>query len=369
MTVERILVFLRGGILLLLLNCTNLWAATCYSSQSGTWTSIFSWSCYSLLNPLGIFAIPQNGDDVVVRNGHTITLNTNTASLSGIRVDSGSSIVGDSSSRTINLSGDLVNNGTISVVGGAASNLTLAAASAWSGTGSLALDYLDIAGKVVTWATSSTMTISLSDAIPFRNIYSGFNNGGTPNAKGTVQLNGSAQGVPVDFIIYPNLTLSGGVKTMASGTQMSILGNLLIGSGATFDAQTSGTTYGVFLAGNLTNTGSLLAMGSNYWTFNGSTAQTISKTAALRGVTLNNSAGLTIGGNLTVGASSYGALTLSRGKLTTGSNAVIIPRNCSGSMVTRTAGSWINGNEQLLLPGYGASCVFDVGNSTNYSPR
>lgn len=299
----------------------------------------------------------------MVSSGDTVTLNTDTASLLSLTVSG--AVSGDSSSRTINLNGNLVNNGSISVTGGSASSIVLQGASTWSGTGSVALDYLDTNWQALTLDSASTMSISLSDADPLRNV-NGFNNGSTPNKRATVTFNGGTQTYDDYNLQMPNLVLSGGSKTVSS-SNFVVLGNLTINSGASLSTDSVST---VALGGNLVINGTLSSFsgGSTVWTFNGSAAQSISTAVAFRSVVLNNSSGLTLGGNLTVGDSSWGNLTLSSGKLTTGTYAVIIPRNCSGSMVTRTAGAWINGNQQLTMPAFNVSCVFDVGDSFNYSP-
>ncbi len=340
------------------------WAANCQSNNSGNWNTTGTWtSCGG--------SVPQAGDNVTIRNSHTVTLNTNSNAIASLTLNSGTSLVtSGATARTLNLAGNLVNNGTITLTAGT-SGISLSAASTWSGNGTLTADYLNANGSVVTLASASTMIIQLSDATPFLNIYNGFNNGGTKNSSATIILNGGAQTIPVDVITYPNLQVSGGTKTVSGGTSLTVLGNLTIAAGATFDAQTNGlgSGSGIYLAKDLTISGTLLAMGSNTWIFNGSTAQTISAAASLRGVTLNNSAGLILGGNLTVGDTSWGALNLTSGKITTGSYAVVFPRNCAGSLLaSRNAGSWIYGNLQLTFPNYGATCIFDVGDANNYVP-
>ena len=341
------------------------WAANCQSNNSGNWNTTGTWtSCGG--------SVPQAGDNVTIRNSHTVTLNTNSNAIASLTLNSGTSLVtSGATNRTLNLAGNLVNNGTITLTAGTYSGISLSAASTWSGNGTLTADYLNANGSVVTLASASTMIIQLSDATPFLNIYNGFNNGGTKNSSATIILNGGAQTIPVDVITYPNLQVSGGTKTVSGGTSLTVLGNLTIAAGATFDAQTNGlgSGRGIYLAKDLTISGTLLAMGSNTWIFNGSTAQTISAAASLRGVTLNNSAGLILGGNLTVGDTSWGALNLTSGKITTGSYAVVFPRNCAGSLLaSRNAGSWIYGNLQLTFPNYGATCIFDVGDANNYVP-
>lgn len=350
---RRLLVFCLLGLSTAAVN-----AATCISRTDGNWTAANTWNCGSG-NRNGP---PQAGDTATVRAADDLVLDGNTNNLAALTINAGGSITDDGSNRVITLSGNLVNNGDIS---GAASSLILQGGSTWSGSGSVTLSHLDTNWQTLTLDSASTMVIALNAASPLRNV-SAFNNGGSPNRLATVYFNGGAQSIPVDGLKMPNLRVSGGTKTVNSGSMLTILGSLTIDAGATFNAQSN--SISVALAGDLTIGGNLSALGSGVWTFNGSTAQNISAAATIRSVTLNNSSGLILGGNLTVGDTSWGTLTLSSGKLTTSSYAVVIPKNCSGSMVSRTAGSWINGNLQLTMPAYNASCVFDVGDSSNYAP-
>lgn len=351
---------LRLLLLLVFLFTASAEAATCTSRTSGNWSSNNTWNCGSGTKN----GPPVAGDAVVVASGHSVTLETDTASLLSLTVSG--SITGDSSSRAINLNGNLINNGSISVTGGTSSRLVLQGASTWSGNGSLTLDYLDTNWQTLNLDSASTMAISLTDADPLRNI-NGFNNGASPNKLATVSLSGTSAQTYDDYNLQmPNLVLSGSSKTVTASA-LIVLGNLTINSGATLNTD---TVSNVTLGGNLLINGTLNSFsgGSTVWTFNGSAAQSISTAASFRSVVLNNSSGLTVGGNLTVGDSSWGNLTLSSGKLTTGTYAVIIPRNCSGSMVTRSAGAWINGNQKLTMPAWNVVCVFDVGDSANYAP-
>lgn len=352
----RLLVFL-----LLAVSTAAASGATCTSRRDGNWSSSNTWNCGSGSSN----GPPAVGDAVVVRGSDSVTLNTNSNSLSSLTVNSGGSISGDSNSRTIYLAGNLSNSGTISIQGGSSSRIVLQGASTWSGDGTVLLDYLDINWNALTLDSASSAVIHLTDSDPFQNV-GGFNNSGSPNRVATVYLDGGGQSYNDYNIQMPNLVVSGGTKTVSSSSFV-VLGNLTINSGATLGTDAVST---VTLGGDLTINGTLSSFsgGSTTWTFNGSATQHISAAAAFRNVTLNNSNGLVIDGDLTVGDSSWGTLTLSAGKLTTGSNAVIIPKNCSGSMISRVAGTWINGNQRLTMPSYNATCIFDVGDSSNYAP-
>lgn len=352
----RVLVFLLLG-----LSTATVMAATCTSRQDGDWIDNNTWNCGSGIRN----GPPANGDAVIIRASDDLILNGNTNSLASLTINSGGSITGDSNSRVINLAGALSNNGDISILGGADSRIVLRGTSTWSGTGTVRLNYLDTNWQTLTLASASTLAIYLDATDPLRNI-GGFNNGSSPNRLATVYLNGAAQSYDDYDLKMPNLVLSGGTKTV-SASSFIVLGDLIISSGATLSTNSIST---VNLGGNLTINGTLASFsgGSTTWTFDGSTAQTISAAAAFRNVVLNNSSGLILGGNLTVGDSSWGTLTLTVGKLTTGSHLLVIPKNCSGSGISRASGTWVNGNLQLTMPAWNSSCIFDVGDSNNYAP-
>jgi len=329
-------------------------AAVCISRQASIWGQNTTWNCAPGFNngPPGV------GDSAVVN--HAITLNTDTAVLSGLTVNAARTITANGN-RAINLNGPLVNNGTITMTSGSNSRIVLASDSAWSGAGSIAVDYIDLGSKILSLAVGSTLTVRLSDATPLQNV-GGFNNGATPNSTALVYLVGGAQSFAPSNLALPNLRVSGGSKTLSSGAPLAIYGGLTIDSGASFNSVSA-----INLAGNLTINGSLQP-GDGVWTFNGSALQTISSATAFRSVVLNNAQGISLGGNMTIGDTSWGALTLTSGRVATGNYSVIIPRTCDSPWLTRTTGGWINGNLQLTAPAWGATCVFAVGDATNYAP-
>ncbi len=355
---------IRSGLIALLLflgSClaSEVLAANCRSNGSGNWATTGTWtSCGG--------NVPQAGDTVTIRNSHTVTLNTNTNAIASLTVNSGSSLVtSGGTSRTLNLAGDLVNNGAITLTAGT-SGIALNAASAWSGNGTMSLDYIDVTSYALSWTGGSTLSITLSGATPISGS-SGFNNDASPNSSGTVTFAGGTQTFNAYNVQFPNLTISSGT-TNATASALTVLGNLTINSGATLNTDSVST---VILKGNLTISGTLnsFTSGSTVWTFSGSAAQSISAAASFRSVTLNNSNGLTLGGNLTIGDASWGDLNLTSGKVTTGTYAVVFPRVCNGSVLSsRSAGSWINGNLTLTMPAYDRSCIFDVGDANNYAP-
>ena len=334
------------------------WAANaCVSNANGNWSAVATWTgCGS--------KVPQAGDSVTIK--HVVTMDTDSNAIASLTLNSGTTLTTTgTTSRILYLAGNLVNNGTLTLTAGS-SGILLQGASTWSGSGTTTLDYLDLVWNTVTLDTTSTMAIYLSDSEPFRNV-TAFNNGSSPNSSATVYLNGTAQTYDDYNLKMPNLVISSGTTTVISSI-FTVLGNLTVSSGATLATDLVTT---VNLGGNLTLAGTLSSfiVGSTTWVFNGTSAQSISKAVSFRSLTLNNSNGLTLGGDLTLGDSTWGYLTLTAGKLTTGSYSVIVPRNCSGSILSaRNAGSWINGNLQLTMSIWGATCIFDIGDTYNYAP-
>eukprot|EP00906_Rhabdomonas_costata_P022719 RCo032743 len=89
-------------------------AVTCTSRQDGNWNTAATWNCggWFMNGP------PAAGDVVVVRGNDDLTLNTSTPSLASLTINAGGSITGDNNSRTLNLAGNLVNNGDITLTAG-----------------------------------------------------------------------------------------------------------------------------------------------------------------------------------------------------------------------------------------------------------
>ena len=357
----RIARFLRLLVLLALtFSGGHALAAVCTTQGPGNWIEAHLWNCGSGTGN----GPPANGDSAVVQ--HAITLNTDTNTLSGLTVVAGVELSDNGNNRAITLSGPLENNGKISLTHGSDGRIVLRGSSAWSGSGTTVLDYLDLGGFALTLAPEATLSLQLNDAAPLRNVSGGAFNSGN-NAKATVWLDGAAQTLdPGGKVVMPNLRLSGGFKTLLYSAGFPILGNLTIDAGATLSAATSSAN--VNLAGNLTIAGTLYP-GDGWWTFNGSAAQAISAATFFRRVTVDNPQGVSLGGNMTIGDANWGALTLTRGQIRTGAYSVIVPRNCSeGWLTNRSAGAWINGNLQLTTPNFGVSCVFPVGDGNNYAP-
>jgi hypothetical protein len=93
-------------------------AATCTSNGTGNWSATGTWSgCGS--------GIPQTGDDVVIASGHTVTVDTDTASINSVTVDGTLRFDNSGTGKSITVTGDVaVNSGGVLDVATGGSNTT-----------------------------------------------------------------------------------------------------------------------------------------------------------------------------------------------------------------------------------------------------
>jgi len=267
---------------------------------------------------------------------------------------------------TVGISGNFINNATTFTP--SAQVYTL------SGTGKTMSGTTTIPSVAITGTitNSGTLTVgtALSGAGTLTNGTSGILKvGGTSTitnltataAGNTVEYSGAAQ--TVKAVNYSNLTLSGSAaKTLAAGTTsiggnltlsgtatatgvvgITIGGNVTIGSGTTF---TSGNfTHSV--AGNWTNSGGTFTAGSGTIALNGSGVQSItSGGSSFNNLTINNTAGVTAGGDFTVNgilnlssanaSATVGALNMSTYTLTMGTSATTTGSGDVTGIVTRS---------------------------------
>lgn len=88
-------------------------AATCTSNATGNWATAGTWTgCGGL--------VPQNGDDVIIAVGHTVTLNGNTNNLASLTVNGTLNMANNATARTMTVSGAVTINagGTMTVPAG-----------------------------------------------------------------------------------------------------------------------------------------------------------------------------------------------------------------------------------------------------------
>jgi hypothetical protein len=362
-----------GGVAALVLAAFLPAAASASSCQSNApagqvhnWSDSASWS--SCNN-----RAPQTGDTATILSGHVITLDTATNVISGLTINSGGSLLSTGGNRRINIKGTLLNNGSLDIrstttrdnyINASGGDLMLSgsASSVWY------VDYLNLNwdSTNILFKAGDSFTLNLTGDTPFQGIYGSktINSGGNSTAT-VVAAQAGTQTLSTYGVTYPHLVTSGsGAKTFDTWTTATILGNLTIGAGTTLDGSS-----GASLAGNLTISGTLVAA-TTRWTLNGTSPQTISAPASFRQLTLNNSQGLTLNGDLTVTSN----LNLTAGRIATNAYKVILGTSgnaCTSGLVTRSVGAWVNGNVAMNFTGgayYGVDCTFPVGDSGNYAP-
>lgn len=214
----RILLTLLVFALLLGVSTSTVLAApqaVCISTQSGNWDAVGMWSCGY---------VPTNTDIVIINNGHDVTLNTNGAayqlivgggasgSLSlgsytldvgagGLSISNGATLNGNSG--TLNVAGNLTNNGTFNA-------------------------------HTSTVVMNSTAAQSISGIFIFNNL--------TINANTDVTLNSDAT-VNGTLTLNDDLTVASG-KVLTMGSSSSTAGNYdVVGKVKRTSSSTSGT-YG-----------------------------------------------------------------------------------------------------------------------------
>ncbi|MFA6470970.1 MAG: G8 domain-containing protein [Candidatus Latescibacterota bacterium] len=193
-------------------------------------------------------------------------------------------------------------------------------------------------------------------------------------SSGTITLNNGSSISNSGTLTFQGLSIAASAAVSGSGN-FAVAGTLTVNSGGTFTPAAADIISG---AGTLTGSGTVkvtrtaaTADFSSQYTittktlanltieYAGSAAQVIS--ALTYGhLKMNNSNGVTMGGNATVN----GTMTLSSGNVTTGSYTLAI--SSSGS-ISRTSGHVI-GNFQKYIATGATSATFEIGDATNYTP-
>lgn len=159
-------------------------------------------------------------------------------------------------------------------------------------------------------------------------------------ASGTTVDYGSSAAQTISAVNYANLTNSGnGARTLASSGTIGISGSLTTGSGT------------------FTVTGSTL-------NFNGTSAQTI-PALTCNNLTLSNTAGATLSGNVTVN----GTLSFTSGIIaTTLSNTMIL--GSAANVVGAGVGKYVYGTLRRFVPATAnlANFAYPIGDASNYAP-
>ncbi|MCG2584554.1 DUF6701 domain-containing protein [Massilia sp. TS11] len=336
----------------------------CTSVANGNWTTAATWdhtnnACNSEVSGGGY---PTAGD-VVVINGHAVTLDATSSTIASLTINGAGTLTG-AASVTLNLGGNLTNNNTANNSINLAGTLTLGANSTWSGAGgSWTLGTLAVGNYALSFTSGNTYTLNFSTVATPITLGTGSINANAANSTVVFAFSRAAnvQTIPTANITYPSLTVSGGsTKTPNTGT-LNIRGALTVGSGTTFAANTNNPTVNLY--GNFSNAGSFNS-GSGTWSLLGSSSQSISGTPSFQRLTVNNSAGVQLSGNVTVST----LLTLTNGIVTTNANTLIVSASCL-SGISRTSG-YVAGYLRLTWPASASatSCIYPVGSAGYYDP-
>jgi hypothetical protein len=325
---------------------------------------------------------------VIIDNTGTITLQNAKVVNAPLTINSGATLSTSASNYALTFGGNYINNGGTLTAGSSAITI--------SGTGTQSIDGFTTTGTVSMTKTGGTATfqdnvnggaLTISGLGGTLNLGSGLTHnftgawtrtngtlagnsstlnlggglsetGGTFTA-GTSTVNYNAAGAQtVAGVTYYNLMTSGsGTKTL--GGAVIVNGNLTIGSSTTLDV--SSNNYGLTVKGNWSNSGTFTQR-SGTVTLSGSNAQTMTGATTFYNLILNNNNGLTINSDETVS----NMLTLTNGKISTGSNKVII--SSTSGAVTRTNGYVIGNLQKNVATGSGVSRTFEVGTASGYDP-
>jgi hypothetical protein len=226
------------------------------------------------------------------------------------------------------------------------------------------------AGTSLTHTFSGNWVVNTSAATPFSYTTSSTLNFNAPSPAAATSLSGSSTATLGFYTVNLNNT-----NGFSSSLSSSITGTLTVASNVTFTPTSAAVVSGSgTLTGNGTvqvtrATGSLDFVGQYSVTnktltnltveFAGAAAQGAG-TNTFGGLKINNSSGVTLSGDVTVN----GALTLTSGNITTGSNKVIIS---STGTVARTSGHVV-GNLQKNVATGATSRTFEVGDASTYTP-
>ncbi len=337
-------------VLSLLLLCLGApaYAATCTSLGSGNWSAPGTWSCG---------AVPVAGDDVIVANGHTVTVDM-AAVCRDLTINNGNAnstliVAGANSltaSRDVQVNANT--NGITKLLSVAAGTLSVGRDLTLASTGNNRIARLSIgtgAATVTRHLTANNQPnreqVIFAGAGTLR-VGGNFTNGGTLTAgTGTVVFNGvGAQ--TIGAYTYNNLTVGKAAGTATFGGNVSILGNFTHNGG--FNGITGNRTA----------------------TFSGAAAQTIVGTAASSSfyrIDLNNANGLTINHNVTVS----NRLRFLNGRLTTGANVLSIGTGnaaaVQGTITGNNANRFVVGNLARWIRTAAGNVAYDfpVGTATS----
>ena len=313
---------------------------------------------------------PAAGDTITVKGGATLTVNVTNGQIAAITLGGAAPSAGQgtlafsANTSAVTIAGaltlgsggqagnlNMTNGGTLTLAGFTSSTVGTFTRAAVGTTGTVALTGTNTLPSVAAYNTFNNLTVSGNTTTQSQAMTVAGNlvvNGtlvlnNTTNVTGTTTIGGSL-----------NISSATGVKTFTGAVAVNgTWNNIVAGS--------------VFFQGNLTNNGTFTP-GTGTYTFNGAAAQTLSGTASsttLPLFILNNANGLSLNGTHDLLVTTL--LTLSAGKITTGTNVVNVT---NGSAIGAGAGRFIEGNLKKPFTAANLTRAFEVGGNAgaNYSP-
>ena len=384
----------KGNILLLLMLCVALItnASTFTSKVTGNWGAVSTWSVTGGADADGI---PDSGDDVIIKTGHTVTLNSTNNAFKTLVVQLSATL--KLNSKSLDSYGDFTNLGTLN---GSFLYYNVRAATTFSST--------SLVTNAGTWQVYSNFTVAAGTSIKKT---SGFvlnnsaimtNNGSINITVGSITTNNTSQYVNSDnsylqlaakFLGTRNLSFSAPGNTVScSGACNQIPGttyynlNLLALSTKTalgavtvlndlyWDSNTSNTLdmnrFVLTVGGNWTNTANTTVKNQSTIIFNGSRTQVVKRSGAIEYIDyfeINNSGSVQLKTQTQVNESFFirnGTLEL----LTNAASALRIKKNFTndGTLITNVDGVLFNGAVTQTLTGISDSFFYDLTlNNTN----
>lgn len=235
----------------------------------------------------------------------------------------GFKLAADESVTTINIAGDVtLTAGTLDA--GTATNISMTSGN-WTSNGATFIPR----NSTITFSGSGAQAINGTDTIQT------FNSITVNKSAGTLSIGGSTAAL----VLNGNHTITAGGFNAGTAAAINVAGNWTM-TGGTF-----------------TNTGSTVTM-------NGTSAQTMSSTAAFNNLKIDNAtAYVSLGSNVTIN----GTLTFANGLIRTNAYSVVLPLGAVTSGVSAT--SYIHGNEQIAIPNTATPAVtFEIGDASRYAP-
>lgn len=303
---------------------------SCVSVVNGNWSSAATWNCGS-----GPGDGPPTSIDTVTINGQTVSLDTS-ATVASVTINSGTLKQTGTSALTLTTTGGVTNSGTIADNGSAGSF------------------ELDVGGDLIANGVSLTVdTLAVS--------------GSTTSSKpftvnGDFAVGGDLTSGSATMSIGDLVFAKSGIQALTLNGPATTVSNFTVNAGSTVSSAAYST---INLLGTLTNDGTV-SLANTTWVMRGTTQQTItgSSDTPLGNLTMNGTGGLLLDRNVTV----LGTLTLTNGVITTGTYSLTTSADCPGAVSGGSGASYVNGFLQLTAPAWGATCVFPVGDATNYAP-